>query len=492
MSDGTSRRAFLRRAGLVATGAAVAPSVLAACGSGRAPSTTPDAVIDHAPADSGIDTVVVVTMENRSFDHLVGGLATDAAYLDAGRRRYGTGFRVDGAQHQSYPDPEGRRFPTAPLVGNALEADPWRGCSHPVPGHGWNSGRAQMRRGFLGRDTGNDEYALGYFTPQNLPFHLALAQRFTVCDHWHAPLMAGTFPNRQYLHAATSNGRKEDPIPLRPGIFTGETIWDRLRAADVPARYYYTDLPILALWDSHTYDRISVIDDYFADAAAGTLPAFTMVDPGFLGPKRSDDHTYADVRIGQRFLREVFRAFTESEHWERGLFVLTYDEWGGFFDHVRPPRVPDDRASADWYDDFGQTGFRVPTIVASPRAAAGAVDHHRYDHTSILRFLEWRFLGAPARGPRGSGHWWLTTRDRHANNVGEALWTGRPDPDVGFDLEMALATPTPPCGPYVSTPEPGSAAGASGEWDLDQSLVSLTQDRFLPAGSPAWLENLDF
>ncbi len=488
----SSRRDFLRRAGLIATGAAVAPAALAACGSGRAPTTTADSVIDHGPADSGIDTVVVVTMENRSFDHLVGGLATGAAYLDAGRRRHGPDFRIDGAQHQSYRDPEGRAFATAPLVGNPLEADPWRGCAHPVPGHGWFSGRAQLRRGFLGRDSGNDEYALGYFTPQNLPFHRALAQRFTVCDHWHAPLMAGTFPNRQYLHAATSNGRKDDPVPLRPGIFSGTTIWDRLRAAHVPARYYYVDIPILSLWGPRLYDRISVVDDYFADAQTGTLPAFTMVDPGFLGSKRSDDHTYGDVRIGQRFLREVFRAFAQSPQWERGLFIVTYDEWGGFFDHVTPPTVPDDRASRNWDDDFGQTGFRVPTVVASPRAGVGAVDHHLYDHTSILRFLEWRFLGAPARGPGGDHRWWLTTRDRHTNNVGAALRTGRPHPDVGFDLDLALAEPAAPCGPFPQRPAPGSAVGASGEWDLDQSLVELTRNRFLPAGSPAWLENLDF
>ena len=124
---------------------------------------------------------------------------------------------------------------------------------------------------------------------------------------------------------------------------------DRLHAAGVPARDCDVDLPILSLWDERHYDRISVVDHFFEDAAAGTLPAFSMLDPGFLGPKRSDHHTYADVRIGQRFLREVFKAFSESKQWERGLFVLTYDEWGGFFDHVHPPIVPDDRTSPDRY-----------------------------------------------------------------------------------------------------------------------------------------------
>jgi len=232
---------------------------------------------------------------------------------------------------------------------------------------------------------------------------------------------------------ATSDGRKEDPIPLRVGIFEGPTIWDRLGAAHVPARYYHNDLPIITLWGRRMDRWRSPIEDYFDDAAAGKLANFVMVDPAFRGDYRTDDHSWADIRYGQRFVREVFRAFAQSPQWERGLFVLIYDEWGGFFDHVRPPIVPDARRSADPQNDFGQTGFRVPAIVASPRARVGGVDHSRSDHTSVLRFLEWRFLGAPARGP-GGGRWWLTTRDRHAHNLGTALGAGRPDPELAFEM----------------------------------------------------------
>ncbi len=469
------RREFLRRAGLLAGAAVGAPAGLAACSSGKAPTTTFDSVIDHPAAESGIDTVVAVVMENRSFDHMLGWLATDEAYLDAGRRRFGSGFRVDGRQDLAYRDPHGRRFETSPLVGNPLEPDPWRGCTHPIPGHGWNSGRAQLRRGFLGENTGNDEYAIGFYRGDDLPFTNDLARNFTVFDHWHAALMAGTFPNRQYLHAATSNGRKEDPIPLRVGIFDGPTIWDRLDAARVPARYYYVDLPILTLWGRRYADRVSVVEDYFVDAAAGRLASFVMIDPGFRGENRSDDHTFADVRVGQRFVREVFRAFARSPQWERGAFVLLYDEWGGFFDHVRPPSVPDARESPDLSENFGQTGFRVPALVASPRARRGAVDHTTYDHTSLLRFLEWRFLGAPGRGPGGSG-WALSRRDRHAANLGAALGAHRPDPEIPFDLDRALAPGSGPCtGP---TPvAPGAAVGDSGVWALDQRLEEQTRQR---------------
>jgi phospholipase C len=480
------RREFLRRSGLIAGAGALASGPLAAC-AGSSPSTTFASVLEGHPADSGIDTVVVVCMENRSFDHFFGWLAEDETYLAAGRRAYGNDFHVLGKQRVRYTAPNGERIATSPLVGNMLEAEPYRGCGHPIPGHGWNTGRAQMRNGFIGRDTGNDEYAIGYYLGDQVPFYRALTRRFTVCDRWHAALMAGTFPNRQYLHAATSNGRKEDPIPLRIGIYKGPTIWDRLQQHGVSARYYYTDLPVLTLWGERLFDRIRPVDDYFADAAAGTLPKVVMVDPAFQGPERTDDHSYADIRLGQRFAREVFRAFVESPQWERGLFVLLYDEWGGFFDHVRPPQVPDDRNSPIPIDDFGQTGFRVPALVASPRARPGFVDHTVYDHTAVMRFLEWRFLGAPPEGPhRRRGKWWLSTRDRNAHNFGRVLDRDHTDPDLHFDLDMALAAPGPMCiTPGVAPP--GSALGASGEWEADERLQELTVARFPDAQARPWL-----
>jgi phospholipase C len=495
MSDGDAqhagarslgRRDFLRNAGLAGGAAALGGGLLAAC-AGKSPTSTFESVLAGHPGESGLDTVVVVCMENRSFDHYLGWLADDAEYLDAGRRAYGSRFHVLGRQHLRYRAPNGDEVPTSALVGNALEADPYRGCSHPIPGHGWNSGRAQRANGFIGLDTGNDEYAIGYYLGDQVPFYRQLARRFTVFDRWHAALLAGTFPNRQYLHAATSNGRKEDPIPLRIGVFKGETIWDRLQAARVPARYYYTDLPILTLWGERMYDRIHPVDDYFADAAAGLLPRFVMVDPGFRGPQRSDDHTYADIRMGQRFVRDILSAFVHSKHWERGAFVLLYDEWGGFFDHRPLPVVADERRSPVSEDDFGQTGFRVPALVASPRARRGFADHTLHTHTSVMRFLEWRFLGAPARGPgAGRSRWWLTTRDRHAHNLGDALGRNDPDPELHFDIDATLAPAGPACLQAGVAP-PGSALGASGEWAADEQLQQLTVNRFPDAAAKPWI-----
>jgi phospholipase C len=482
------RREFLRRAGLIAGAVTVGGGIASAC-SGKSPAPPEfDSVLNHDPRDSKIDTVVIVMMENRSFDHYLGWLANDDEYLDAGRRRYGRSFSIMGKNKLSYPDPLGKEIPTSHLVTSAEEQQPFRGCNHPIPGHGWNSGRAQRDHGFIGRDTGNDEYALGYYEADDLHFYRQLTRRFTTCDRWHSSLLAGTFPNRMYLHSATSEGRKEDPVPLEVGLFKSQTIWDRLAAADVPARYYYTDLPILTLWGPRLYNRISKIDDYFTDAAAGTLPNVVMVDPSFRGEDRADDHPQGDIRFGQRFVREVFKSFAQSPQWERGAFILVYDEWGGFFDHKPPATFADERASADDADDFGQGGFRVPAMVASPLVAPGSVNHTLYDHTSIMRFLEWRFLGAPSRGPnnRAGRRWWLTDRDRHAENIGQVLGLEKPDPDLRFDVDLTIPFLSGEC----TEPVPGEAIGGPGESPLSDELKRLTAERFPDANARPWIEGL--
>src|SRR5205823_345182 len=134
--------------------------------------------------------------------------------------------------------------------------------------------------------------------------------------------------------------------------------------------YYYTDLPVLALWGGRLDAFAHPIADYFAQAEAGKLPRVVFVDPAFLGDNRTDDHPLADIRAGQRYLRDVFAAFARSKHWKRGAFVVMYDEWGGFYDHVRPPVLPDNRANPVDDENFGQAGFRVPALVASPCAQA--------------------------------------------------------------------------------------------------------------------------
>ena len=161
-------------------------------------------MLDDPAKESPIDTVVVVMMENRSFDHYFGWLADDKKYRERGKSRYGKRFRIDGKQVQSFPGPDGAPVQTAPLLTNPAETNPYRGCGHPDPGHQWAQGRAQRDGGFLAPGSGNDAFALGYYGGDAMPFTSQLAREFTVFDRWHASILGPTYPNRAYLHSGQS------------------------------------------------------------------------------------------------------------------------------------------------------------------------------------------------------------------------------------------------------------------------------------------------
>jgi phospholipase C len=155
------------------------------------------------------------------------------------------------------------------------------------------------------------------------------------------------------------------------------------------------------------------VQTYYEQAARGTLPAVSFVDPAFNGEDQGtsgDEHPHGDVRVGQAFIADIVHAFMESPQWKRGALFIVYDEWGGFFDHVVPPRVPDLRASSAMSRDFGQMGFRIPAVVVSPYARRGHVDHSIYGFESILKMIRYRYALPP-----------LTPRDLYANNIAAAL-----------------------------------------------------------------------
>ncbi len=458
------RRDFLRGAAAVGAASMFGGGAASLAEAARLPGGS---MLDLPATSSPIDTIVVLMMENRSFDHYLGWLGNDAAYFEEGRSRYGRKFKIDASIDEAYRTPDGTIVDTYPLL-DAGQANPWRGCGYRDPGHGWTSGRRQRDDGFLAQGTGNDEFAIGYFGPDDLEFYNSITRRFTVCDRYHCSVLGPTFPNREYLHSAQSGGIKNNAFPQTVGYpngFTWPTIWDRLMAAGVPARYYYVDLPVTALWGARLSPITSPAASYFTDCAAGTLPRVVFLDPGFLGETRTDEHPHGDVRDGQRIAQQYIKAFVESPHWENGVFILTYDEWGGFFDHVRPPRLRDDRASSNDDEDFRQAGFRVPTRILSPYARQNFVDHRLYDHTSILRFIQWRFLGAPAEGRGRNNTWSLTQRDRFAKNLGWSLMPGTPD------MDFEVPDPDPATSPVCSA-EALSARAAIPEHDLAQGVAS--------------------
>jgi phospholipase C len=415
------RREFLRRSAWAAGAAGAAASLPLNLLLGEVARQEALAYPLPSPRNMPLDHVVVVMMENRSFDHYFGWLPN-----------------ADSVQHRHYTHPDtGARFNTQHA--SSLGGAQWQGCGHPDPDHSWSGGRAQLGSartdptrepdGFL--EGGNDEFALCYYDEGDLGFIHPAGREFTIYDRFHCSLMASTWPNRYYKWSAQSGGRRDNTPPADTLGNQWETVFDRAISRGLTARYYNSDLPFSAVWGPRGVPWTRPVAEYYADCAAGTLANVTFVDPPFRDGGggdgvSADEHPLGDVRLGQAFMSDVAHAFIESPCWERGALFIVYDEWGGFFDHVRPPSVPDARQSSNIDNDFGLMGFRIPAVAISPFAKRGAVNHLRCGFESIINLITYRF---------GLGH--LTTRDARANNIGSSFdWTqpnferpGLPDPD---------------------------------------------------------------
>jgi phospholipase C len=490
-----NRREFLRAAGLVGGAAMLGGPGLVACGGASTTTSVarlalpPDSVLAHPASECPIDTVVVLMMENRSFDHYLGWLGEDEQYLDDGRRLYGKDFRVDGRVKVRYRDQFGVPVETRQTFSLGDDPTPFRGCNHKDPGHSWNKGRVQRDLGFLASGSGNDSFAASYYMGADLPLHAHMARRFTVMDRHHAALLGPTWPNRQYLYSAESEGLKSSLHPLDFAQYSAPTIFQKLQSAGASAAEYFTNLPVALLWGARMFPFVRTLDVFFEDAANGTLPNVTFVTPWFGGPFRTDDHPHGDISLGQRYIEAVYSAFVRSPQWQRGMFVLTYDEWGGFFDHAHPPVVPDSLASSNDMHNFGQLGFRVPSVLASPYARPGYVDHNLYDHTSILRFLEWRFVGAPAQGPGKRGdRWFLTKRDRNANNYGASLRSGKPEPDVDLPAPPPAADVVGECDDEDRLGKIGPDGTHRHGFEPTETLDAIVRQRYERPSFTPWLE----
>ena len=326
------RREFLERAAYTA-GLAGAAAFLPADALLKEAAAAQSATLP-SPRNIEIDHFVVVMMENRSFDHYFGWLPDVA----------------DATQDVAYWDPERQRR-VRTRHASTLEAQ-WQGCGHPDPGHGWESGRAQLKNGFLAKNSGNDEYALTYYNRGEIEFLHAAARKYTVYDRFFCSLLASTWPNRYYKWSAQSGGKKDNDPPVSTLGNQWETIFDRALGAGkgLTARYYNSDLPFSAVWGPRGIPWTHPLSRYYADCAAGTLPNIAFVDPPFRDGGggdglSADEHPHGDVRLGQAWMADVARAFVRSPNYRRGALFIVYDEWGGFFDHVRPPSVPDARQS---------------------------------------------------------------------------------------------------------------------------------------------------
>ena len=372
-----------------------------------------------SPSASQIDHIVVVMMENRSFDHLLGWLPG------------GNGKQAG----LTYLDSNGEAHSTSRLT-------TFVGCAHPDPDHSYAGGRSEYDDGKIDgwlRTTTNDVFCIGYYEEADLPFFSAMARNFTTLDNYYPSILSSTFPNRVFQHAAQT-----DRLSNTLDISTLPTIWDNLAAAGVSHKYYFSNVPFLALWGAKYVGIAALFADFLADAAAGTLPAVSFLDPKFTildDGEGNDDHPHADLRAGEAFMGQVYRAITSGPGWKNTVLIFNRDEWGGFFDTVTPPRViAANDVDTDLVNGKALLGFRVPTIVVSPftqgNPATPRINSELYDHTSVLKLIEWRYNLPP-----------LTNRDasNEVGNLASALNFTAPDYTVPSLPVITAPVPTP-CG----------------------------------------------
>jgi phospholipase C len=339
-----------------------------------------------------IEHIVVLMMENRSFDHVLGSLT-----LLEGRDD------VDGllASHAN-PGPSGP-IPVHP-------ATSW--CVGDPP-HSWTSSRVQFAGGtnqgfvqaYVDRHGADDAaIPMGFYTRRELPISYALADAYTICDQWFCSLLTSTWPNRLYSLGGQSEGMPHNDFPGGGFTYNMRTIFDQLDEAGVSWGSYYSAAPFLWTFERfRNRDELRLIEEFFEDCRDGTLPAVSWIDPAWAV---NDDHPPAHPQMGQLLIASIHAALAASPAWDRTLLLITYDENGGFYDHVPPPKAVDERAS----EGFDQLGFRVPTFAIGPWVRRGHTSKLLYDHTSALTLIQDRF----GLGP-------LTERNAAANGLEDVL-----------------------------------------------------------------------
>jgi phospholipase C len=408
-----------------------------------------------------VEHIVVLVLENRSFDHMLGFL-----YADSGNVSPATKQPFEGLTgNESNPDgtgasvPVSRLAPGTPNVYFTPGADPGEGflatnaqlfgkTSPPAGASATNTGFVtdfaatlqgiDAHRPVIPGTTASD--IMGIFTPELLPVLSGLARGFAVCDHWFSSVPTETFPNRAFLCAATSQGHMDDSTPK----YTSQSIFGLLSVHNIAWSIFgYDSPPLTRLNFPDTTDaaesHFGIFRDFQAAAAAGTLGAYTFLEPSW-GSSGNSQHPNYDVALGEQLIHDVYYTLRNAPAWNQTLLIITYDEHGGCYDHVPPPTgaVPPDDSAGEFGFDFTRFGVRVPTVLVSPLIAAGTVFRPTgsvpLDHTSILKTVETRW-GLPP----------LTARDAAAPDVGDVLTLAQPrtdDPLTGVTVPTsAVANP---------------------------------------------------
>jgi phospholipase C len=375
-----------------------------------------------------IEHVIVLMLENRSYDHLLG-------YLPNGHGLTGDEFNlVDPA------DPTSERVRVSNTA-DYISIDPahdfvsvekqlYGAARHvvdPAPMNGFVAAHIEEAKG----DVALGKKIMECFDPARLPALTTLAREFCVCDRWFSAVPGPTWLNRFFVHAATCDGMIIDTAKHN---YKMKTIYDALGKNGLSWNIYYGDMPQSIVLQHHwrMLNRFKRFEKFYVDIEKGELAAYTFIEPRYFNLhewKANDQHPPHDMRLGEYLIAEVYDTLRSSPYWEKSLLVVTYDEHGGFFDRVSPPELvpsPDGKKSRHPPFDFTRLGLRVPTILVSPFVEKGAVDSIIYEHSSLPATLKTLF-----NLPEG-----LTARDKAANTFEKNLSCCTPRSDTPLTLPV--------------------------------------------------------
>jgi phospholipase C len=347
-----------------------------------------------------ITRVVVLMMENHSFDRVLGWMKKDYPGIEG-------------------VDPENRGWnPDYPVTADTVFQEPTlsRNIGND-PGHDLDNVLRQIagaNKGFVADfaqkypAAGPDEHKeiMGYYPYGYLPALHFLAYNFVVCDHWYSSLPGPTWPNRFFVHTGTSLGHVDMPEGVfNPGLhlYDQRTLYDELNAARIEWRIYHGDFPQSTLLahqlEPENLARYRKFDQWATDVQNGDLPPYTFIEPAYFGTEENDQHPPQDIMRGDALVAAVFNALHANQTlFQQTLLIVLYDEHGGFYDHVTPPpTIPPDNYTRTYA--FNQLGVRVPAILVSPWLDRGFISTP-FDHTSILRLASQLWQGVEPLGAR--------------------------------------------------------------------------------------------
>jgi phospholipase C len=405
------------------------------------------------------DHIVLVMQENHSFDNYLGMLPVSG-------QPKAQGFTFNKRDQPINWNPLGNDRMYAYHQGDEIGAQDSGSQT-------WNDSHQQIAGGAMSGFAATGPGSMGYYNQDDLPFYYSLASTFTLANRWFCSVPAQTYPNRRFLMAGTASGLISTDIDNVTTYPTNGTIWDRLSKYGISWRNYFGDAPTTAIILNTEFQypaNLARIEQFYVDAAAGTLPSVSLVDcnmgaiqgeiPSVIGELPEPIPTFSttpdrilettceseenpeDVQLGEAFVARIANAVMNGPAWRRTLMIWFYDEHGGYYDHVAPPKAiapdgtPPATTTGDVAGGYSLYGPRVPAVVISPYSRKRDVTNVVHDHTSVLATIE-RQWNLPA----------LTLRDANAATLADFLDTSQ------------MSFPEPPDLAKPANPEPGLVQG---------------------------------